>query len=65
MKIEKLNENQIRCTLTREDLASREIRLTELAYGSAKARELFQDMMQQAFRDFHFEAENKTAEPVL
>lgn len=58
MKIEKLNENQIRCTLTREDLASREIRLTELAYGSAKARELFQDMMQQAFDDVGFEARN-------
>ena len=24
MKIEKVNENQIRCTLTREDLADRE-----------------------------------------
>ena len=58
MKIEKLNENQIRCTLTREDLDSREIRLTELAYGSAKARELFQDMMQQAFDDVGFEARN-------
>ncbi len=58
MKIEKLNENQIRCTLTREDLASREIRLTELAYGSEKTRELFQDMMQQAFEDCGFEARN-------
>lgn len=58
MKIEKINENQIRCTLTREDLASREIRLTELAYGSDKARALFQDMMQQAFEDCGFEASN-------
>lgn len=58
MKIEKLNENQIRCTLTREDLASREIHLNELAYGSEKARALFQDMMQQAFEDCGFEARN-------
>ena len=28
MKIEKVNENQIRCTLTREDLASRELKIT-------------------------------------
>ena len=48
MKIEKLSENQIRCTLTHEDLNSRNIRLSELAYGSSAARKLFQDMMQEA-----------------
>lgn len=58
MKIEKINENQIRCTLTREDLANREINLSELAYGSEKARTLFRDMMQQAAHDFGFEANN-------
>ena len=58
MKIERISENQIRCTLTREDLAEREIRLSELAYGSEKARLLFQDMMQQAFTDCGFEANN-------
>ena len=30
MKIERLNENQIRCTLTREDLADRKLKLSEL-----------------------------------
>ena len=34
MKIEKVNENQIRCTLTKQDLADRQINLRELAYGS-------------------------------
>ena len=58
MKIEKINENQIRCTLTREDLANREIKLSELAYGSEKAKSLFRDMMQQAADDFGFEANN-------
>ena len=48
MKIEKISENQIRCTLTRDDLNSRQIRLSELAYGSEKAKKLFQDMMQEA-----------------
>ena len=48
MKIEKVNENQIRCTLTREDLADRQLKLSELAYGSEKAKELFRDMIQQA-----------------
>ena len=45
MKIEKVNENQIRCTLTREDLAERQIKLSELAYGTEKAKMLFRDMM--------------------
>ena len=55
MKIEKVNENQIRCTLTKEDLADRNIKISELAYGTGKTRELFQDMMQQANDDFGFE----------
>ena len=55
MKIEKINENQIRCTLTQEDLADRNIKISELAYGTGKTRELFQDMMQQANDDFGFE----------
>ena len=56
MKIEKINENQIRCTLTKEDLANREIKLSELAYGTEKAKSLFRDMMQQASYEFGFEA---------
>ena len=58
MKIEKLNENQIRCTLTHADLAARHLKLSELAYGTEKAKSLFRDMMQQASFDFGFEADN-------
>ena len=58
MKIEKINDKQIRCTLTREDLDSRKLKLSELAYGSEKAKALFQDMMQLAAQDFGFEADN-------
>lgn len=58
MKIEKINDRQIRCTLTKEDLASREIKISELAYGSEKAKALFQDMMRMAARDFGFDADN-------
>lgn len=55
MKIEKLNENQIRCTLNKSDLADHNIRLTELAYGTDRAKALFRDMMQQASDDVGFE----------
>lgn len=58
MKIEKVNDNQIRCTLTKDDLADRELKISELAYGTEKAKSLFRDMMQQASYEFGFEAED-------
>ena len=58
MKIEKINDHQIRCTLTKADLEDRQIRLSELAYGTEKAKNLFRDMMQQANSQFGFEADN-------
>lgn len=58
MKIEKINDNQIRCTLTKDDLATRQIKLSELAYGTEKAKNLFRDMMLQAQDQFGFEADN-------
>ena len=58
MKIEKVNEQQIRCTLTREDLANRELKISELAYGTEKAKTLFRDMMRQAAFECGFEAED-------
>lgn len=58
MKIEKVSENQIRCTLTKEDLADRQIKISELAYGTEKAKALFRDMMQQAAYEFGFEADD-------
>ena len=58
MKIEKVNDHQIRCTLTKADLADRELKISELAYGTEKAKSLFRDMMQQASLKFGFEAED-------
>ena len=58
MKIEKINDNQIRCTLTHADLAARNLKISELAYGTEKAKSLFRDMMQQASFDFGFEADD-------
>ena len=58
MKIEKINDNQIRCTLNSDDLATRQIKLSELAYGSEKAKNLFRDMMIQAQDECGFEADN-------
>ena len=58
MKIERINDNQIRCTLTSFDLSVRNLNLGELAYGSEKARGLFREMIQKASNEVGFEAED-------
>ena len=58
MRIEKISDKQIRCTLTQADLQNHHINIGELAYGSEKARSLFQEMLSQASREFNFHAEN-------
>lgn len=58
MRIRKINDNQLRCILSKNDLEMRDIKIDELAYGSNKVRELFSDMMQQAYVDFGFVANN-------
>ncbi len=58
MKIEKINDNQIRCVLNGQDLRERNLKLSEFVYGSDKARELFSDMMRKASRECDFEAED-------
>ena len=58
MKIEKISDTQIRCTLSRQDLADRDLKLSELAYGSDKAKDLFRELMMQAAYECDFEAED-------
>ncbi len=58
MKIEKVNDRQIRCTLTKNDLVSRNLKMSELAYGTDKAKNLFKDMMREAHHRFGFEVED-------
>lgn len=58
MKLERINENQIRCTLYKKDLEENHIKISEFAYGSGRARELFQDLMRQAENELGFESEH-------
>ncbi|WP_101876853.1 adaptor protein MecA [Lachnoclostridium edouardi] len=58
MKIERVNENQIRCTLSSFDLSVRNLNLGELAYGTEKARNLFREMIQKASNEVGFEADD-------
>jgi len=58
VKIERINENQIRCTLNRGDLQARQLSLRELAYGTDKARVLFREMIQKAMTEVGFDADD-------
>ncbi len=58
MKIEKISNTQIKVLLNRKDLADRNLKLTELAYGSEKTKELFREMMEEAVEKFDFKADN-------
>lgn len=58
MKIEKISDTQIKVTLSHSDLMDRNLKLSELAYGSQKAQALFKDMMARANEEFGFETDN-------
>ena len=55
MKIEKLSENSIKCTLTSFDLSVRDLNVSELAYGTEKAKRLFNEMMTRASNELGFD----------
>lgn len=58
MKIERISDSQIRCTLSNFDLSERNLKMSELAYGNEKARRLFHEMIQKASAEVGFEAED-------
>ena len=55
MKIERISDNQIRCTLNKEDLKGKETLLNELAFGSDKAKGLFRELTKKASAELGFE----------
>lgn len=58
MKIEKISDTQIRCTLNKDDLIERELKLSELAYGTEKSKALFRDLIQQASYECGFDTDD-------
>ena len=52
MKAERINQDQIRFTLSEADLTSRNLQMSELSYGSEKTKALFDDMMRAAYEQF-------------
>ena len=58
MKIEKINDNQVKIILSQSDLAERNIHLNELKYSDDKTHQLFREIMEQAVSECDFHADN-------
>lgn len=58
MKIERISENQLKLTLTKDDLIERDIKLEDLITPSEKTQKLFRDIMEQALDKEDFVSEN-------
>lgn len=58
MKIERVNENQIKCLLNKNDLSARNINIETLTYGTEEANKLFNEVLEQARSKFDFFPEN-------
>ncbi|MDR1150482.1 MAG: adaptor protein MecA [Clostridiales bacterium] len=57
MKIEKINDNQLKILLSKNDLEERDIKVQELAFGTDKTRDLFKEMMNIATSEYDFNVE--------
>ena len=58
VKLERISDNQIRCTLDSSDFRMRQMTLKELTYRSPKAKELFRDLLKRASEELDFEAKD-------
>ena len=57
MRMEKINEHQIRCTLTAQDLSARRLSLRDLKCGSSETMDLFRDIVSKVSAEFSFNSE--------
>lgn len=56
MRIEKINENQIKFILSKTDLNERSIKIEELVIPNYKTQKLFKDIMDKALEEYGFES---------
>jgi len=58
MKVEKINDNKIRITLTLEELEKRKISLSDIEKDSSIAKELFMNLIEESNLDTDFVIED-------
>lgn len=54
MKLERLNENTIRCLIEKSELIARHIDIEDMTYGSENTSELFEEMLDKASAELGF-----------
>ena len=62
MRMEKINEHQVRCLISNQDLLTRKLTAGELRYGDPGTRALFKEVLQTASSQYGF---NKEEYPVM
>ncbi|MCL2416277.1 MAG: adaptor protein MecA [Defluviitaleaceae bacterium] len=60
MRIEKVNDNQIKSLLTGQDLSDRNMKISELSYGSEKIQTLLQEIIEKAGEEHDFQTDYET-----
>ncbi len=58
MRIEKINDTQVKILLTQTDLSERNLKASELVVGSEKTQALFREVMERAMVECNFHVEN-------
>lgn len=58
MKIFKLENNTIICTLSRNDLNIRDMKISELAKSTENAEKLFNEIMNYTKKEFNYNPQN-------
>lgn len=57
MRMERINEHQVRCVVTNQDLLAHKITSKDLKYGSKEMQDLFREMLKKASEQYHFNEE--------
>lgn len=57
MRIERINDHQIRCIVTAADLSERKLTLKELKYGNQATMDLFHEVVEEASERYGFNQE--------
>ena len=57
MRMERINDREVRCVITNRDLQKRKISVSELKYGSKATSELFREMITTASDQYGFNEE--------
>ena len=57
MRLQKVNEHEIRCVINAQDLEAHKITMKQLKYGAKETQELFKEVVSKAIAEYNFNAE--------